>query len=77
MYNGIVLTSASAPGTTGAAPRPSYPAVYRVVFHTRTHVAAIHPLFYDEALAKVVNSTGAGHGKRVHLAGFRRTSWAS
>lgn len=37
VFHGLVLISASAPGTTGAAaPQSSYPAVYQVTFHPVT-----------------------------------------
>ena len=69
VYQGMVLISASAPGTTGAAaPSASYPAVYRVVFDDHTRVATIHALFSDEAPATVANTNSSQHGQRVHLA---------
>jgi len=69
VYHRMVLVSASAPGTTGsAAPRSKYPAIYRVVFHARSHVAKIKSLFGDEAKARVANRTGGQQGMRVHLA---------
>jgi hypothetical protein len=62
VYHGLVLVSASAPGTTGkAAPQPGYPAVYVVTFHQATRVADVLALFYDEAKASVAN-TGSGLG---------------
>jgi len=68
IYHGDVFISASAPGTTGtAAPQPSYPAVYSVVFRPATHLAVVTPLFYDEATATVAN-IGADHGKKITLA---------
>jgi hypothetical protein len=68
VYHGLVLISASAPGTTGeGAPQPSYPAVYSVTFKRATHVARVSALFFDEAPAAVAN-LGAGHGKVVRLA---------
>ncbi|PZS40188.1 MAG: hypothetical protein DLM62_04190 [Pseudonocardiales bacterium] len=63
IFHGMVLVSASAPGTTGAAAR--FPAVYQVTFHPRRLVAAIRPVFYDEARATVANS---GAGGQVRLA---------
>jgi hypothetical protein len=67
IFHGLVLVSASAPGTTGkAAPQPTYPAVYAVRFHRATHIAAVVPLFGDEARALVVNPSG--HPKTVKLA---------
>ena len=66
VFHGMVLISASAPGTTGtAAPQPGYPAVYQVTFHPRRLIAQIRPVFYDEARATVVN---AGQHARVRLA---------
>ncbi len=66
LFHGMVLISASAPGTTGAAaPQPGYPAVYQVTFHPRRLIARIRPVFYDEAKATVVN---AGQHARVRLA---------
>ncbi len=67
VYHGLVLITASAPGTTGtAAPQPTYPAVYVVTFHPFTHVARIFPVFGDEASARVAN-VGAAFGKVVTL----------
>jgi hypothetical protein len=69
IYHGMILLSASAPGTTGAAaPQARYPAVYRAVFDDRTHVATIHALFYDEASATAANTNSTMKGKRVRLA---------
>ena len=68
IYHGLVLISASAPGTTGkAAPQPSYPAVYSVTFDRFTRIATVSALFGDEAPATVAN-LGADHGKVVRLA---------
>src|ERR1700723_55650 len=48
-FNGLMLISASAPGTTGAAaPRPNYPAVYVGTLNQPKHLAFFHPLFFDE-----------------------------
>lgn len=67
VYNGQVLVSASAPGTTGApAPQPTYPAVYSVTFNRASHVAMVTPVFYDEAKATVAN-TGSGQGTAAKL----------
>jgi hypothetical protein len=69
IYHGLILVSASAPGTvTGSkpAPQPTYPAVYRLTFHAK-HLAVVKPLFYDEAKASVAN-TGADEGSVVTLA---------
>jgi hypothetical protein len=60
IYHGMVLISASAPGTTGAlAPQPFYPAVYRVELDASPGAAVIYPLFGDEAPATPAN-LGAG-----------------
>ena len=68
IYRDMILISASAPGTTGAAaPQASYPAVYQVVLDRATQVATDHPLFFDEDSATVANR-GAGHGTKVPLA---------
>jgi hypothetical protein len=68
-YDGMVLVSASAPGTTGAAaPKPTYPAVYRVSFDAASHVAVLDPLFYDEASAAVANTNSPDGGKSQRLA---------
>jgi len=67
IYQGHILISASAPGTTGApAPKASYPAVYVTTLNTKTKIATVRPLFYDEWLAREVNGPDAG--KLVHLA---------
>ncbi len=55
-YNGQMLISASAPGTTGAAaPNPAYPAVYSVTLDHATHVAFFRAIFYDESRATAAN----------------------
>jgi hypothetical protein len=65
-YNGMMLISASAPGTTGAAaPNPAYPAVYSVSLNQARHLAFIHALFYDESGATAAN--GPHLGKTVKL----------
>jgi hypothetical protein len=69
LYRGMVLISASAPGTTGAsAPQPTYPAVYAVTFDSATRIATVSPLFFDEDVATVANENSPGQGKQVHLA---------
>jgi hypothetical protein len=69
VYNGMILLSASAPGTTGtlAAPQPTFPAVYKASFNPRTRIATVTPLFYDEDAATVAN-VGADFGQSVNLA---------
>lgn len=67
--NGMVLISASAPGSTGkAAPQPTYPAVYRVTFDSGTHVASFHGIFSGEASASIANTNVATSGKAQKLA---------
>ncbi len=71
IYGGLILVSASAPGTvTGSkpAPQPTYPAVYRVIFRTAKHLAVVKPLFYDEAAARVANlGRHAGRTRKLAL----------
>lgn len=58
-WHGLLLITASAPGTTGkAAPQASYPAVYEVTLNSSTHKASVRGLFGDEA-----NANGANSGK--------------
>ena len=53
VYHGLVLISASAPGTTGAAaPQARYPAVYRATFDPAAQTVRLRELFGDEARAK-------------------------
>jgi hypothetical protein len=67
-YQGQMLVSASAPGSTGkAAPQATYPAVYSVTLDSMTGVATATPYYYDESSASTAN--GGHHlGKHVHLA---------
>ena len=54
--NGMMLISASAPGTTGAAaPNPAYPAVYSVTLNQAKRTASVRPLFFGESLATAAN----------------------
>lgn len=64
-YNGKLLISASAPGTSGKAPA-SAPAVYAVTLNARTKVADATPFFADDATATAVNGSHAG--QKVTLA---------
>ncbi|HZU49985.1 MAG TPA: hypothetical protein VFA16_22435 [Mycobacterium sp.] len=65
-WHGMMLISASAPGTTGKAPpQASYPAVYAVTLNSSTHTANVRGLFGDEAVAKSANSGATG---TTHLA---------
>jgi hypothetical protein len=68
IYHGLVLISASAPGTVGkAAPQPTYPAAYSVSFNRASLVATVKPVFYDEAPATVANVNSPEFGKVVRL----------
>ncbi|HLI01887.1 MAG TPA: hypothetical protein VKV06_13960 [Acidimicrobiales bacterium] len=65
-FHGLMLISASAPGTTGkAAPQPSYPAVYEARLDPGTRQVDFHGLFYDTAGVTVANAEG--QGSRGHL----------
>lgn len=64
-YDGKLLISASAPGTTGKAPS-SAPAVYTVTLNPPTKVADVAPFFAGNAPATVVNGSSAG--KKTTLA---------
>ncbi len=67
-YNGLMLISASAPGTVGAAaPQPYYPGVYIVTPDPANRVAYVKPLFYDEADATAANGLHSGHTVRLAL----------
>jgi hypothetical protein len=59
IYHGQILISASAPGTTGTAPKGA-PAVYVVSLNPRTKIATVRGLFGDNATAKAVNGPHAG-----------------
>ena len=66
-YRGMMLISASAPGTTGAAaPNPAYPAVYSVALNQARHKAFVRPLFSDESAATAAN--GPHFTRTVRLA---------
>jgi hypothetical protein len=64
-YNGKILITASAPGTSGKAPA-SAPAVYAVTLNAGTKTAAVAPFFADNATATGVNAPNAG--QKVTLA---------
>lgn len=67
VYQGRLLISASAPGTTGgSAPDAAFPAVYVTTLDARDQVAQVSPLFYDEAPA--YQADGPAAGKTVRLA---------
>lgn len=60
IYQGHILISASAPGTTGApAPKAAYPAVYVTTLDAKTRIATVRPLFDDEWLARELNGPDA------------------
>jgi hypothetical protein len=66
--NGLMLISASAPGTTGApAPNPKYPAVYMVTLDRAHRVAYVRALFFDESHATAANGKHAGHPVKLGL----------
>ena len=65
VYNGKILVSASAPGTSGTAPKNA-PAVYVVTLNATAKTAAVAPFFAINASATGVNGTSAG--KAVTLA---------
>ena len=65
VYNGKILISASAPGTSGKAPA-SAPAVFAVTLNAGAKTAAVAPFFADNATANGVNGSNAG--KKVTLA---------
>jgi hypothetical protein len=67
-YHGLMLISASAPGTTGAAaPKPYYPAVYVVTLNTPKHLAYFRALFYDESKATAANGPHIGRLVKLGL----------
>jgi hypothetical protein len=69
IFNGQILISASAPGTTGLpAPQPTYPAVYSVTLDPSTQVADVVPLFDDEDSVSVANVNSADFGRTTQLA---------
>jgi hypothetical protein len=66
--NGLMLISASAPGTTGAAaPRPYYPAVYVMTLKQSKHLAYFRALFFDESHATAANGPHMGHPVKLGL----------
>ena len=66
--NGLMLISASAPGTTGApAPQPYYPAVYVVTLDRANRVAYVRALFFDGSHATAANGKHAGHPVKLGL----------
>jgi hypothetical protein len=65
VYNGKILISASAPGTSGKAPA-SAPAVFAVTLNAGAKTAAVAPFFADNATATGVDAANAG--KKVTLA---------
>ena len=65
VYNGKILISASAPGTSGKAPA-SVPGVFAVTLNAGANTAAVAPFFADNAAATGVNAPHAG--QKVTLA---------
>jgi hypothetical protein len=70
IYEGQILISASAPGTTGTlmAPQPTFPAVYSVSLDQSDSIATVTPFFYDEDPAVVANVGTRQTGQTVKLA---------
>ena len=67
-YNGLMLISASAPGTVGAsAPQPYYPAVYVVTPNQSNRVAYVQALFFDESQATAANGKHIGQPVKLGL----------
>jgi hypothetical protein len=66
--NGLMLISASAPGTTGAAaPKPYYPAAYVVTLNQQQRLAFFRPLFFDESHATAANGPHFGQPVKLGL----------
>jgi hypothetical protein len=67
-YHGLMLISASAPGTIGVpAPQPYYPAVYIVTLDQAKRVAYVRALFYDESHATAANGPHVGRPVKLGL----------
>ncbi len=63
-WHGMMLISASAPGTSGKAPpQATYPAVYVTTLNSSTHTVSVHGLFSDEATASHANAGQTGSTK--------------
>jgi hypothetical protein len=66
--NGLMLISASAPGTTGgSAPNSAYPAVYVVTLNQFRKIAYVHALFFDESHATAANGKHVGMPVKLGL----------
>jgi hypothetical protein len=66
--HGLMLISASAPGTTGAAaPKPYYPAVYVMTLNPAKKQAYFRALFYDESQARAANAPHVGASVKLGL----------
>jgi hypothetical protein len=70
VFQGQILISASAPGTTGGqpAPQPAYPAVYSVTLDRSSSVATVTPVFLDGDAAVVANAGTPQSGQSIDLA---------
>jgi len=67
-YRGLMLISASAPGTVGApAPQPYYPAVYVVTLNQFKRVAYVRALFFGESHATAANGPHVGRSVKLGL----------
>jgi hypothetical protein len=67
VYQGQLVVSASAPGTTSGSAPSDVPAAYVVQLHPATKVATVFPLYSDEATAVAANGPGAGHDVTLAL----------
>jgi hypothetical protein len=67
VYQGQLVVSASAPGTTSGTAPADVPAAYVVRLDPETKVATVYPLFSDEATAVAVNGPRAGQGVSLAL----------
>jgi hypothetical protein len=67
VYQGQLVVSASAPGTTSGTAPSDVPAAYVVQLGARDKVATVYPLFSDEATATAVNGPSAGHDVALAL----------
>jgi hypothetical protein len=66
VFQGQIVISASAPGTSATAPA-SAPAAYVVRLNPVTKIAAVFPLYGDKATAVAVNGPHAGHAVALAL----------
>jgi hypothetical protein len=67
VYQGQLVVSASAPGTTSGTAPSDVPAAYVVRLNPKTRVATVYPLYSDEATAVAVNGPSAGQNVTLGL----------